>query len=129
MLCTKQQAIIDCLRQNLVFTSNQIKDVKKITNQKEVLNQIPLLFQNHPNPFNGITFIDYFISSNTSNSFLKVIDNYGKLIKAFPINKTGFGQIELDCTNLAQGTYYYSLLVNSQVIDTKSMVIAIAIDY
>jgi len=61
---------------------------------------------------------------NATNAFLRVIDNNGKLVKAFPINQTGFGQIELDCTNLASGQYHYSLLVNSKLIDTKSMIIA-----
>ena len=127
----EQQRIIDSLKEklNLVFAGNQIKNNEIKSNQKEVLNKSALLFQNHPNPFNGTTFIDYYLLENTSNAFLRVIDNNGKLVKGFQINQTGFGQVELDCTNLAQGTYYYSLLVNSQVIDTKSMVIAIATDY
>jgi hypothetical protein len=122
----EQQMIIDSLKQklDLVFASGIIKDTKNINNQKEELNQLPILFQNHPNPFNGITFIDYFLPINTNNAFIRVIDNNGKLVKAFPINQTGFGQIELDCTNLASGQYHYSLVVNSQIIDTKSMIIA-----
>lgn len=124
----EQQAIIDSLKTklDLVFTSKKIKDNSNIYGQKEILNQLPLLFQNHPNPFKGLTFIDYFLPQNSANAFLKVIDNNGKLVRAFSINQLGFGQIELDCSNLAAGTYYYSLLVNSQVIDTKTMIIAIA---
>ena len=92
--------------------------------QKVVLNQLPILFQNHPNPSYGFTFIDYYLPDNSINAFLKVIDNNGKLIKAFSINQIGFGQIELDCSKLASGSYYYSLLVNGDIIDTKTMVIA-----
>jgi hypothetical protein len=121
----EQQLIIDSLKQklDLVFSLNQIKENKNATNQKESINQLPLLFQNHPNPFNGFTFIDYFLPDNITDAFIRVIDNNGKLLKAFPLNKTGFGQIELDCSNLASGTYHYSLLVNSKLIDTKSMII------
>ncbi len=121
-----QKASIDSLKEklNLVFASNTIIENKNITAQKEVLNRVPLLFQNHPNPFNGFTFIDYFLPDNVSDAFLRVIDSNGKLVKAFPINKTGFGQIELDCRNLSSGQYHYSLLVNSQIVDTKSMLIA-----
>jgi hypothetical protein len=121
----EQQAVIDSLKQklDLVFNSTQIRENNNIKTQKEVLNQLPLLFQNHPNPFNGLTFIDYFLPVNSTNAFLKVIDNNGKLVKAFPINQIGFGQVELDCSNLANGTYHYSLLVNSKLIDTKSMII------
>jgi hypothetical protein len=124
----EQQSIIDSLKQKveLLFISNSIKSSNKVNSQSETLNQLPLLFQNQPNPFNGITYIDYFLPINTSNAFIRVIDNNGKLVKAFQINKIGFGQIELDCTNLAEGTYHYSLLVNKQLIDTKKMVIASA---
>ena len=93
--------------------------------QKEMLNQLPVLFQNHPNPFNGFTYVDYFLPPNASNAFLRVVDINGKLIKSFPINNLGYGQIQLDCTNLATGTYYYSLLVNGKSVDTKTMLIAI----
>lgn len=66
---------------------------------------------------------DYFLSSNASNAFIRVVDNNGKLIKAFQINAIGYGQVELDCSNLVSGTYHYSLLVNGKLIDTKSMVL------
>jgi hypothetical protein len=121
-----QEVDIDSLKQklNLFFAANTIKENKNLNTQKESINQLPLLFQNHPNPFNGFTFIDYFLPNNITDAFLRVIDNTGKLVKAFPINKTGFGQIELDCSNLASGQYHYSLLVNSKLIDNKSMIIS-----
>ena len=66
---------------------------------------------------------NYFLPSNASNAFIRVVDNNGKLIKAFQINAIGYGQVELDCSNLVSGTYHYSLLVNGKLIDTKSMVL------
>ncbi|MCC6722130.1 MAG: T9SS type A sorting domain-containing protein [Bacteroidia bacterium] len=107
----------------LIFASGQIKDSKIINTQNEILNQLPLLFQNHPNPFNEKTLIDYFIPETTSNAFLKVTDINGKIVKVFQISKSGFGQMELDCSNLAIGKYFYSLIVNTQVVDTKAMFI------
>jgi hypothetical protein len=92
--------------------------------QKEAVNTRALLFQNNPNPFNNVTFIEYFLPQNTQSAFVKVIDNNGKLVKAFPVNETGYGQLELDCTNLQSGIYYYSLIVDKQVIDTLKMVVA-----
>ena len=122
----QQQQIIDSLKQrlDLIFSSNPVKKDMSIATQKETLNQSPLLFQNHPNPFNGVTFIDYFLPANSTNAFLKVKDNNGKLINSFQLNHAGFGQVELDCRHFAAGTYYYSLIVNSKLIDTKIMVIA-----
>jgi hypothetical protein len=121
----EQQLMIDSLKEKvaLLIAANQTKVNIPEENQKEVLNLMPILFQNHPNPFHGITYIDYFLPINSQNAFIRIVDNNGKLIKAFELNKTGYGQVELDCSNLASGTYHYTLLVNSQMIDTKSMIV------
>lgn len=92
--------------------------------QKVGVNKQPVLFQNNPNPLNNVTFIEYFLPQTTQSAFVKVIDNTGKLVKAFPIELTGYGQLELDCTNLQSGTYHYSLIVDKQVVDTKTMLVA-----
>ena len=123
-----QQEKLNLLNEKLeiLFSNTLVKDNKdNLPKQKEMLNQLPVLFQNHPNPFNGFTYVDYFLPPNASNAFLRVVDINGKLIKSFPINNLGYGQIQLDCTNLATGTYYYSLLVNGKSVDTKTMLIAI----
>ncbi len=91
--------------------------------QKVAINEAPILMQNHPNPLNGVTFIEYFIPENSGSAFLKVVDINGKLIQAFPINQKGYGQIEMDCSKLSAGTYTYSLLVDTKVIDSKKMVV------
>ena len=72
----------------------------------------------------GVTFIEYFLPQNSSNAFIRITDSNGKLVQAFNLNNTGYGQIELNCANLAQGTYHYSLLVDSKIIETKTMLVA-----
>lgn len=91
--------------------------------QREEINTGAVLFQNTPNPLNNVTFIDYYLPATTQSAFIKVIDNNGKLVKAFPVNQTGYGQLELDCTNLQSGTYHYTLIVDKQIIETKTMVV------
>ncbi len=81
------------------------------------------LFQNVPNPLNDVTFIDYYLPETVKSAFIKVIDNNGKLVQAFPLSKTGYGQLELDCKNLVSGTYHYSLLADDQLVETKTMII------
>ncbi len=122
----EQQEMIDTLKRqiNLLVSANKQKETIQGNKQHEVLNQRPLLFQNTPNPFSGITFIDYFLPPNASNAFIRVVDNNGKLIKAFPLNAIGYGQVELDCRNIAAGTYHYTLMVNSETVDTKTMIVA-----
>lgn len=92
--------------------------------QKVEINKTAMLMQNNPNPLNDVTFIDYYLPATTVSAFIKVTDNNGRLIQAFPIEKTGYGQLELNCLNMATGTYYYSLIVDNNVIATKTMLIA-----
>lgn len=92
--------------------------------QKVEINKTAMLMQNNPNPLSDVTFIDYYLPSTTVSAFIKVTDNNGRLIQAFPIEKTGYGQLELNCLNMATGTYYYSLIVDNNVIATKTMLIA-----
>lgn len=91
--------------------------------QKVDINKTAMLMQNAPNPLNDVTFIDFYLPASTTSAFIKVTDNSGRLIQAFPINKTGYGQLELNCANMVSGTYHYSLIVNDTVIDTKTMLI------
>jgi hypothetical protein len=121
----EQQKIINVLEKKISLLTNtgNFNRNEDPNVQKEELNQAPILFQNHPNPFSDVTYIDYYLPNNTQNAFLKVFDNNGKLVKAIPISRSGFGQIELNCANLASGKYYFSLLVNTQIIDTKSMIV------
>lgn len=90
---------------------------------KAEISKTAELFQNIPNPLNDVTFIDYYLPETVKSAFIKVIDNNGKLVQAFPLNKTGFGQLELDCKNLVSGTYHYSLLADEQLVETKTMII------
>lgn len=92
--------------------------------QKVEINKTAMLMQNNPNPLSDVTFIDYYLPATTVSAFIKVTDNNGRLIQAFPIEKTGYGQLELNCLNMATGTYYYSLIVDNNVIATKTMLIA-----
>jgi len=122
----EQQIMIDSLNSkvDLLFSSQlQQQHLKDGSTKVDIINKQPILFQNHPNPFQGSTFIDYFVPKELTNAFLKITDNNGKLVQAFSIQSTGYGQIELDCKNLKPGTYYYSLIVNEKNIATKSMVI------
>ncbi|MCC6720837.1 MAG: tail fiber domain-containing protein [Bacteroidia bacterium] len=127
----EQQRMIDSLRFKLeiIYSSNSIKTELNPSSQKENINKQPILFQNSPNPFKGITFIDYFIPYNAENAFIKLVDKTGRIIKVFAINNLNFGQLELNCDELANGTYYYSLLVDGKLIDTKKMLILEKGDY
>ena len=82
------------------------------------------LFQNFPNPFNPKTNIGYEI--NTANIItIKVFDINGKEVKTLVNKKQSAGKynIEFDGSDLSSGVYFYSLLVENSVVETKRMLL------
>lgn len=90
-------------------------------------NEIPenfVLKQNYPNPFNPSTTIEFAIPKAGFVS-LKVYDITGKEISS-DINvmmNPGAVKHNFNGSGLASGTYFYTLYVNGERIDTKKMVL------
>lgn len=81
-----------------------------------------LLEQNVPNPFAESTTINYYIPENIKYAQLLFSDNFGRIIKTVDIETSGAGTIKVYASNLSQGTYTYSLVVDGKVVETKKMV-------
>jgi photosystem II stability/assembly factor-like uncharacterized protein len=89
-------------------------------------NDIPSdyeLYQNYPNPFNPITNIKYQISKS-GHIILKIYNIQGKEVYTLVNQKQheGIYEADFDGTSYSSGVYFYSLIVDGQVIDTKKMV-------
>ncbi len=82
-----------------------------------------ILYQNHPNPFNYYTYIDYDIPTD-SDVKLMVHDVRGRMIfeKIYKNRLAGRNSILFDSRNLSSGTYIYTMEVNGQS-QTKKMVL------
>jgi hypothetical protein len=80
------------------------------------------LFQNHPNPFNSHTTIEYQIG-HPSTVKLKVYDILGKEIKAIKREHYQSGKYSIDIQINAKGVYFYSMLLNDKYLDTKKMIV------
>jgi hypothetical protein len=88
------------------------------------LSDAPVINQNVPNPFNNTTTISYYIPGKTNNAQLTITDAQGNALKEVVLgNSKGPGQAVINVGGLASGTYFYSLVVNGKVIDTKKMVL------
>jgi hypothetical protein len=81
-----------------------------------------MLEQNVPNPFAESTTINYFIPENIKYAQLLFSDNFGRIIKTVDIETSGAGTVKVYASNLSQGTYTYSLVVDGKVVETKKMV-------
>lgn len=100
-------------------TQGQSSEKNKI--QIGVLKNKPVLEQNEPNPFTDKTEIRYFLPEGTTNARIMVKTDEGKIVGDFPLETIGFGSISINPGTLTAGTYYYSLVANNIVIDTKKM--------
>lgn len=81
------------------------------------------LEQNQPNPFTETTLIQYFIPETVGTAALQITNVEGKLIKLIPIKSRGKGQTRLEAQSLQAGTYFYTLLIDGKVLDTKQMML------
>ena len=80
------------------------------------------MFQNTPNPFDGITKISYFIDENINISIatIEVRDIMGNLKATLALgDRSGIGEVDYDGSSLTQGYYIYTLKVNGGVKDSK----------
>lgn len=81
------------------------------------------LFQNHPNPFDKETKIDFKIPSEASSAALYVYNMQGQQIRKFDITERGKGQAIIKGQSLKAGMYIYSLIVDSKEVGTKRMIL------
>ena len=88
------------------------------------------LYQNYPNPFNPVTKINYKLQiTNYKSTSLKVFDVLGKEVAVLINEKKsstggpGKYEVEFDGSGFPSGVYYYSLIVDRRVVDTKRMIL------
>lgn len=83
----------------------------------------PILYQNIPNPFNSTSSIKYYLPDGITNASIVFSNTIGQLVSTVALKKTGDGELNINRDGLAAGTYFYTLYVGSQKIDTKKMMI------
>ncbi|MBK7255727.1 MAG: T9SS type A sorting domain-containing protein [Ignavibacteria bacterium] len=98
-----------------------------LTNFTNTSIEIPdkyFLSQNYPNPFNPATNLEFGIPELGFVS-LKVYDVLGDEVKTLEneIKPAGNYEIEFDGSHLSSGIYFYSLLIDGNIIDTKRMIL------
>ena len=79
------------------------------------------LFQNNPNPFDQSTIISFDIESEFETAQLVISDFFGVSKAMHTITDQGEGEYTLQAGSLQSGTYYYSLIINNVIVDTRIM--------
>lgn len=85
------------------------------------------LLQNKPNPFDEVTFIQFFAQPNVQyqKAELIITSVNGVQLKIIPVEiQTGLNEIMYNHGYGATGLMFYSLVIDGKLIDTKSMVFA-----
>jgi len=120
---------VDSLKTLVSTLQSQLSDLQAQINslKKEVVTtsskDVPVLLQNAPNPFTTVTTIHYYIPAKARTALLVIGDINGQVLKSVALGARGQGQTSLDGGALANGVYFYSLVVNGKTIDTKKMVL------
>ncbi|MCI0473170.1 MAG: T9SS type A sorting domain-containing protein, partial [Ignavibacteria bacterium] len=90
-------------------------------------NELPTDFelgQNYPNPFNKLTIIKYQLSIK-AGVLIKIFDITGKEITVLNEGKKlpGNYEIRFDAGSLGSGIYFYQLIADEKVIQTRKMML------
>lgn len=113
----EQQLAVICLRQPPTSIAEDVPDRQ------------PSLHQNHPNPFNPSTTIDYFVAG-TGRTKLRIYDARGALIRTLidEVQPAGSKSVDWDGTDdsgrrVASGTYFYQLETDGRMMSKKSVLV------
>ena len=118
----KQAARLDKLEKTL---DNMLASQSEVNNTDLTLENVEVaeIKQNIPNPFNGVTSIEYSIPNDADSASIQFFSTNGQLIKTMKIDHRGVGKLNLNAQDLPSGTYSYSLLVNNKLAATKRMIL------
>lgn len=83
-----------------------------------------LLYQNAPNPFVYKTTIQYTLPDNYKYASHVFADASGHVLKTYNLYGKGANILNIIPENFTPGTYFYSLVIDGEVISTKTCVIA-----
>lgn len=83
--------------------------------------QAIVLEQNVPNPFAEQTTINYFLPDNVVKAQILFYNAQGKLIQSVDLNEKGKGSLNVFASDLSNGIYTYTLVVDGKIVETKKM--------
>ncbi len=82
-----------------------------------------MLMQNVPNPFGQATTLGFYLPEASGEAQIKIYGSDGQEIRVYYLAGIGYGKINLSGGSLAAGNYHYSLLINGNVVASKTMLL------
>jgi|GEM_PF-5336516 len=124
-----QQDIIENQNDRISELETKLEEIVKLISSNpsiidlDISGENALLNQNVPNPFKTSTRIEFEVPENSTNVQMNIVDVSGKLIRTVSIEERGKGILNLNMSNMTDGTYLYNLVVDGELISTKKMVL------
>lgn len=112
---------LKALVQQLITLQNETLSVENRSNTTISKNKA-WIATNHPNPFNNSSNITYFVPETAKNAWLQISNVSGQIIQQIPLNK-GNGTLKVSARELGTGSFFYTFLVDGQVVDFQQMVV------
>lgn len=121
----KDNEELKTLLQDICYYGCDKVDLSSINNATSGEAATAYIKQNTPNPTTGKTSIEYYIptTQSSSNGRLIITDLQGKTISTYPLEGNGKHVLNINTSELAAGIYQYSLVLSSNIIDTKKMLV------
>ncbi len=117
----EQQVLIESLQAEI--KSGRLKSTAQSSVDEAEGNNVCLLFQNIPNPFNKSTRIEYYLTDKVQNAAVYIYDMNGTQLTSIPVHLKGYGNVIIYGSELKAGMYMYSLIADGQLVSTKQMVL------
>ncbi len=76
----------------------------------------------YPNPANSYVTINYDLNKVASNASLIIRNILGKTMKEFPLTSQS-GRVNVNIEDLDEGIYFYSVMINSDIQNSKKLII------
>jgi len=76
----------------------------------------------YPNPATNFITFDYELTSHVINANVKIMNLLGSVVKNIEIDKNSTN-LRLDISNLTNGVYFYSVIINNEVYKTKKLIV------
>ncbi len=132
----------ECCKVNSKSSEDMDKLNEQINNLEEEVNELKALLmellpeedratlngarlhQNTPNPFKSQTHIGYFIPTDAQEASIVINNAEGSQVDVIQLTSRGEGGQDIDTSRWSNsGVYYYSLIVDGELIGTRKMLL------
>lgn len=89
---------------------------------KENMPKLAVVSNAYPNPAKSSVYFDYNIPSSITNAKIKISNLLGTTVKSIDL-KNNEGKATIDVSNLENGVYFYSLMINNSSSVTRKFIV------